>query len=226
MAADTLPMMPFFVRDFIAATRGMTLEQRGAYVDLLFFQWDLGELPSDPVELSRMLGASVEQFTSIWPVIASKFKESNGTLKNLRVEIERKKAKKLKKTNSTKAKTAAKARWNKDKTSVAKPMLGALLEDCPPSPSPSSSDSDQDSLRAEAIPIGSIKTQIYRLAKQLEIAPGVLTTELKTHSETEVWQALGATIAAKPAEALPYFRACLKAQKPDDKAKQQRMQMP
>jgi uncharacterized protein YdaU (DUF1376 family) len=80
-----------------------------------------------------------------------------------------------------------------------------------PSPqSPVPSPQDEDSRRDEASPVGTLKTQIYRLAKQLSIAAGVITTELQAHSETEVWSALGATLAAKPAEPLPYFRGCLK----------------
>jgi uncharacterized protein YdaU (DUF1376 family) len=74
----------------------------------------------------------------------------------------------------------------------------------------SSLQSPSDSRRDEASPLGTLKTQIYRLAKQLGIAAGTVTTEIQAHSETDVWQALGSTLAAKPAEALPYFRACLK----------------
>lgn len=77
--------------------------------------------------------------------------------------------------------------------------------------SPISNLQSEDSRRGEdPPPVGTIKTQIYRLALQLEIAAGTITNELKAHSETQVWQALGSTLAAKPAEALPYFRACLK----------------
>ncbi|HEY4357980.1 MAG TPA: YdaU family protein [Acidobacteriaceae bacterium] len=70
---------------------------------------------------------------------------------------------------------------------------------------------DEDSRRGEdPPPVGSLKTQIYRLAGQLEIHAGVITPAIQAHSEHEVWQALGKTLAAKPAEALPYFRGCLK----------------
>jgi uncharacterized protein YdaU (DUF1376 family) len=69
---------------------------------------------------------------------------------------------------------------------------------------------EKDSRRGEAPPVGTLKTQIYRLAKQLDIAPGVITNEITAHSETAVWQALGSTLTAQPAEKLPYFRGCLK----------------
>lgn len=82
---------------------------------------------------------------------------------------------------------------------------------------------DQDSRRGDPV-VGTLKTQIFRLAKQLSIDGGVVTSELKAHSETEVWQALGATVSAKPGEPLPYFRGCLK---PKGEAQaEQRRQIP
>jgi uncharacterized protein YdaU (DUF1376 family) len=57
-----LPMMPWFPRDYLSATRLMTLAQRGAYTDLLFYQWELGPLPSDPDQLARLVGATPEEF--------------------------------------------------------------------------------------------------------------------------------------------------------------------
>lgn len=75
----------------------------------------------------------------------------------------------------------------------------------------SSLQSPEDSRRGEEPPpVGTLKTQIYRLAKQIGIAPGVITREIEAHSEPDVWQALGATVAAKPADPLAYFRGCLK----------------
>lgn len=59
-------------------------------------------------------------------------------------------------------------------------------------------------------PAGTLKTQIFRLSRQLGIAPGIITTELKAHSEQDVWQALGSTLTAKPGDPLPYFRGVLK----------------
>jgi len=76
--------------------------------------------------------------------------------------------------------------------------------------SPISNLQSEDSLRGEAPPVGTLKTQIYRLAKQIDISAGLVTTELKTHSEPDVWQALGSTLSAKPAEPVAYFRGCLK----------------
>jgi uncharacterized protein YdaU (DUF1376 family) len=88
----------------------------------------------------------------------------------------------------------------------------------------SSLQSPEDSRRGEAPPVGTLKTQIYRLARQIEIDPSVVTNELKAHSEKTVWQALGATVAARPADALPYFRGCLKGGGSADAA--QRKQIP
>jgi uncharacterized protein YdaU (DUF1376 family) len=59
-------------------------------------------------------------------------------------------------------------------------------------------------------PPGSLKTAIYRLGKSLGIAGGILTPEIDRCGEQAVWKALGTTLEAKPAEAIPYFRGCLK----------------
>lgn len=83
------------------------------------------------------------------------------------------------------------------------PATTRLPDSSPQSP-------EEDSRREQAPPVGTLKTQIFRLARQIEIAPGIITTEIKAHSETAVWQALGSTLAAKPGEPLAYFRACLK----------------
>lgn len=80
-----------------------------------------------------------------------------------------------------------------------------------PSHKPIAISQEKEDSRRDAEPSpGTLKTQIYRLAKQLDIAAGTITTELKTHSESQIWQALGSTLTANPAEKLPYFRGCLK----------------
>jgi uncharacterized protein YdaU (DUF1376 family) len=148
----TLAMLPWFPRDYLAATRGMTLAERGAYTDLLFFQWDTGPLPNDPGRLARMLGVPVAEFEAIWPALQGKFKIGERELWNERLERERTKSAELRRKASNKATQAAIARWRPDAPSNAhsnassigsepKAMLGAMLEQCPPSPSPSPSSS-------------------------------------------------------------------------------------
>lgn len=210
--AEQMPIMPFFVRDYIAATRHMTLEQRGAYTDLLFFQWDLGKLPSDPIELARMLGASVEHFSSIWPSIADKFEVCDASLKNSRVEIERKKSKKLKKSNIAKAKNAAKVRWHKEKKKSSKTMHQALLEECPPSPSASSSESESESDPRAALQPNDFRSQLFRLGASILGHNGrsLIGKALKNNTEEQIGAILGQMALKPKADAPAYFIAALK----------------
>lgn len=90
--SKALAMMPWFPRDFIAATRHFTLAERGAYRELLDSQWELGILPNDESRLARMLGVSMEEFASVWITVRTKFDAVSGGLLNKRLEDHRKKA--------------------------------------------------------------------------------------------------------------------------------------
>jgi uncharacterized protein YdaU (DUF1376 family) len=166
--APTLAMLPWFPRDYLAATRGLTLAERGAYTDLLWFAWDMGALPNDPKRLARMLGVESVEFDAVWPAIMAKFVLTETGIVNERLERERQHSQKLRTKASEKAAQAAKARWSnapgiapsdnaasQDAPSNApgnapsinatqnapEYMLQAMLEHCPPSPSPSASPS-------------------------------------------------------------------------------------
>ena len=71
-------MLPWFPRDYLAATRSLTLAERGAYTDLLFYSWDIGALPDDTKRIARMLGVDESEFAAIWPAIQSKFVRNEG----------------------------------------------------------------------------------------------------------------------------------------------------
>jgi len=46
---------------------------RGAYCDLLFFQWQMGGLPDDVPRQARMLGIFVDEFRAVLPALRSHF---------------------------------------------------------------------------------------------------------------------------------------------------------
>ena len=77
-----LPMMPWWPKDFISATRAYRLAERGAYRDLLDFQWELGVLPNDTKVLARLLGVTQEEFDDVWQTIRAKFVQRDGGLIN------------------------------------------------------------------------------------------------------------------------------------------------
>jgi len=106
---DSLAMLPWFVRDYIAATRQFSLAERGAYTDLLFLSWEIGPLPKDLARLARLIGCDRTEFASVWPVIRDKFTETAEGLVNIRLEEHR--AESMQRSESARA--SANARWKK-----------------------------------------------------------------------------------------------------------------
>lgn len=207
---STQPFLPLFFGDLLAATPTWEGEERALYVLLLAYQWTAGALPLDQKRIAKMCQYDPKTFNKLWAVVGRKFVERDGGLINERLEEHRQKANEIANKRATAGANGAAKRWQKDKQDDGKQIANAIPLPCHPS-HPIPSIPEEDSRRGEdPPPVGTIKTQIYRLSKQLDIDGGVITTELKAHSETEVWQALGATLTAKPAEALPYFRGCLK----------------
>lgn len=95
MSEDDLPMMPFMVKDWIAATMHWPCAERGAYISFLAFQWVNHYLPVEDVQLARIAGIETAQFESVWATVGQKFDSDERGLFNIRLEEHRKKALKL-----------------------------------------------------------------------------------------------------------------------------------
>ena len=67
--------MPLFVEKFLADTRGLTLSQTGAYINLLAAMWrsEDATLSNNDKDLSRSAGAERKHWWQIWPAIESLF---------------------------------------------------------------------------------------------------------------------------------------------------------
>jgi uncharacterized protein YdaU (DUF1376 family) len=129
-------MMPWFARDYLAATRAMRLAERGAYCDLLFYQWEMGDLPCDTKSLARLLGAERAEFDAVWKTVKSKFVKRENRLVNLRLEEHR-----LKAIEQRQRKVEGAKKTN-EKLNAQRPLNGThsvALSGTPPSPSPSPS---------------------------------------------------------------------------------------
>jgi uncharacterized protein YdaU (DUF1376 family) len=71
--------------------RLMTLEQRGAYHEMLCVSWQIGPLPDDHALLSRLLGIDIETFERVWVYPLSVcWKKTKLGMVNERLEKERK----------------------------------------------------------------------------------------------------------------------------------------
>jgi len=145
---DRLAMMPWFPRDWVTATRLFTLAQRGAYADLLFFQWEMTRLPTEREALLRLLGCSASEFDAVWPVVKRKFVTDSQGMYNERLEAHRSKSKQLKsdkslagKLGGIKSGEARRSRREADTQAApqapACPSAASKREAPSPSPSPS-----------------------------------------------------------------------------------------
>ncbi len=68
MKHDKLPWFPIYVNDFLTDERWALAEPavRGAYIQLLFYQWVEGSIPTDEAALAKLTGLDEE-----WPLFAS-----------------------------------------------------------------------------------------------------------------------------------------------------------
>ena len=139
MSKPELAMLPWWPRDYLAATRGFSLAERGAYTDLLWLAWDMGALPNDPKRLARMLGVSGQEFDEVWPAIKDKF-VVNGSdqLVNVRLERERVKAAEYKANAQERAKRggeATKRAWEQNREGMAASLAASKARSQASSPS-------------------------------------------------------------------------------------------
>lgn len=99
-------MMPFMVKDWLTATMHWACAERGAYIQLLAFQWINGRIPPDVPQLSRIVGVAESDFDVLWQTIGCKFDTAEGGLANNRLEQHRKKALLLRDAHKRGARTA------------------------------------------------------------------------------------------------------------------------
>lgn len=147
MAKKSLAMMPWFPRDFHAATRGWSFMERAIYRELLDAQWDMGVLPEAIEKLAKIVAISEEEFSSCWPVVKPKFTKCAGGIRNAKLEQHRKKSLKIRKLRAQlgskggKAKAVANAEAKAKGKAVAKSYYSAsassLREDIPVGAAPS-----------------------------------------------------------------------------------------
>jgi uncharacterized protein YdaU (DUF1376 family) len=100
MSENDLPMMPFFVKDWIAATSHWSDAERGAYISLLAFQWVNGNVPPDVSQLARIMGTPDEEFERRWATVGKKFDGDKRRLFNNRLEEHRKEAMRLRQAHT------------------------------------------------------------------------------------------------------------------------------
>jgi uncharacterized protein YdaU (DUF1376 family) len=103
------PWLPWFHGDFLRATQGWTVTERGVYFLLLGASWEMGPLPNDRRRLAGIVGAQLDEFDDAWKVVNHKFTVTAAGLVNNRLEIHREKQA----IRSEKARQSVSNRWNR-----------------------------------------------------------------------------------------------------------------
>lgn len=95
------PAFLFYPGDWLGGTMGMTIEQKGAYMELLVFQFNNG--PFTEAQAKQVLSIC---FASVWQVVGKKFtfEKTAGTFSNLRLTTEIQKRQKFSESRRKNAK--------------------------------------------------------------------------------------------------------------------------
>jgi uncharacterized protein YdaU (DUF1376 family) len=124
-----MPFFKFYHQDWIAGTVDLSATERGVYISLLAFMYDMGgKILRDDARLAMRCGARVSHFKSALNALIStgKIIEENGYLSNTRVEKEQVVYHDLKKKNSSNAAL----RWDKAKQNQSSNNATASVSQC------------------------------------------------------------------------------------------------
>jgi uncharacterized protein YdaU (DUF1376 family) len=120
------PAIPLFGDAYIADTRHLSLEEHGAYLQLMMIAWraDDCSLPDDDARIARMLGVTGKKWAKLKPVVMAFWTLENGRWAQKRLSKERRFVAKKSEQN----RESANARWN------AKPLENNAADDANASP--------------------------------------------------------------------------------------------
>lgn len=158
MSRPVSAWMPLYVGDYLGDTQRLTTEQHGAYLLLILDYWRNGPAPDDDAVLQQITKCDARTWKKHRPAMARLFQVVDGEWRHKRIEAELASAATNAERRSSKAKSAAEARWGqspKHAPSNAPSMPEAMLGECPPqSPSPKkNSDTDVSGAAAPTKPV-------------------------------------------------------------------------
>lgn len=82
------PWFTFYADDWKGGTAGMTLAAKGAYIDLLAYQFHHGPIPDDPRTICRILGCFPDEWEPISSEVLGKFERVENGWENARMRHE------------------------------------------------------------------------------------------------------------------------------------------
>lgn len=127
------PAFSFYPADFLVGTATFSLEERGAYITLLSYQWDLGSIPDAGAERARLLNCSLKRAEGLWDRMRAKFDQgADGAWRNARLETERAKQGERRAALAANGTKGADRRWH------SKPIAPPLARPIAPPMAPDS----------------------------------------------------------------------------------------
>jgi len=102
------PAFQMYAQSWLASTRGMPHDVKGAYIDLLCWAWDNGPLPNSPAWRARVFGTNAKETARLWAALRHKFVRIAQGWINARLEEQRGELA----AYQARAKNAADARWH------------------------------------------------------------------------------------------------------------------
>lgn len=189
------PAIPLFGDAYLADTRHLSLEEHGAYLQLLMIAWRIDGccLPDDDARLARMLGITGARWRKLKPTVMAFWELEDGVWKQARLSKERQ----FVEEKSAKNKASADARWEaKSLENIEGDKCERISErNAPPPPEVSKEDSVANATDADGVDPLKILFQMGRqilmdAGKTKEQAGSLIGMYRKDNSDGEVMAAL------------------------------------
>lgn len=170
------PAIPLFGDAYIADTRHLSLEEHGAYLQLMMIAWraDDCSLPNDDARIARMLGVTAKKWARLKPVVMAFWTLEKGRWTQKRLSKERRFVAKKSEQN----RESANARWN------AKPMKNNGADDANASPAHSERNAPPPPPTSEDKSSGvkppDLRKQVFDLGVSLLVDGGKSASEART----------------------------------------------
>lgn len=164
------PWFAFYPDDFAGGTRGMSMAAKGAFVDLLAYQFANGSIPNDDRTISRIIGAFPDEWESVRSEVLPKFEQEGVTLVNRRMQKEREEREEIR----GKRVDAINKRWSRRNTNedtnviqvnqVCIPFVSGFVDTSSASASSSSSTKDLIEESKDSSPVATSRSEASKLA--------------------------------------------------------------
>jgi uncharacterized protein YdaU (DUF1376 family) len=130
LVSSAVPAIPFFGDAYLADTRHLSLEEHGAYLQLIMIAWRIEGccLPDDDARLARMLGTTAAKWRKLKPTVMAFWTLENGAWKQARLTKERNYVESRRQAQRDKAASKWESSPEEDGLSAARKRAARLTE--------------------------------------------------------------------------------------------------